>query len=184
MLHDLLAMDLSGFDLRAVPHTAAKAQQQVLSLRGTMAWLHHILQDGAIGGDSWGQSGLTISTDDAYGRYRDFSKERHEWQPDVKSIWSKKIHDVLHPTETRPTVAGDRVRTFVFAPLGACRQLFEQHVGAPTIVWEVDPSTATPAVVQAPDLQPGVPRALDQLARHDGPAGFEALLNAGQARGC
>ena len=49
MFYDLLAMDLSGFDVRAVPHTAAKAQQQAHSLRGTDAWLYHVLNEGAIG---------------------------------------------------------------------------------------------------------------------------------------
>ena len=48
MFYDLLATDLSNFDVRAVPHTAAKAQQQTLGLSGTEAWLHHILQEGAI----------------------------------------------------------------------------------------------------------------------------------------
>jgi hypothetical protein len=40
MLHDLLAMDLSQFDVRAVPMTMAKAQQQAHSFRGTLAWLY------------------------------------------------------------------------------------------------------------------------------------------------
>jgi hypothetical protein len=35
MFYDLLNMDLSTFNVRAVPHTAAKAQQQAHSLRGT-----------------------------------------------------------------------------------------------------------------------------------------------------
>ena len=49
MFHDLLNMDLSRFNVRAVPHTAAKAQQQAHSFRGMEAWVHHILQEGAIG---------------------------------------------------------------------------------------------------------------------------------------
>ena len=51
MFYDLLTMDLTGFDVRAVPHTAAKAQQQAHSLRGTDAWLYHVLQDGRIGSE-------------------------------------------------------------------------------------------------------------------------------------
>ena len=45
LFHDLLAVDLAGFNVRAVPHTAAKAHQQVLSLNGTAAWLHDVLQE-------------------------------------------------------------------------------------------------------------------------------------------
>ena len=51
MFYDLLTMDLSGFDVRAVPHTAAKAQQQAHSLIGTEAWLYHVLQEGGIGAE-------------------------------------------------------------------------------------------------------------------------------------
>jgi hypothetical protein len=188
MLYDLLAMDLSGFDVRAVPHTAAKAQQQVLSLRGTMAWLHHVLQEGAVGGDSWDKSGLTLGKDDAYRRYQEFSKERHEYQPAIKSVWSRNI-DVLDPHETRPSVAGMRVRSFVFAPLADCRSRFEKHVGAPTIVWEshednldheleIKPMNTGSAPKIRPALQPEAPTggaALGELARHDGPTGFEQL---------
>jgi Family of unknown function (DUF5906) len=65
MLHGLLAMDLSGFDVRAIPHTAAKAQQQAYSFRGPTAWLYDILQEGAIGQEKWNEAGLTISKDHA-----------------------------------------------------------------------------------------------------------------------
>ena len=49
MFHDLLQMDLSGFNVRSVPHTAAKAHQQAHSLRGVEAWVHHILRRGRSG---------------------------------------------------------------------------------------------------------------------------------------
>jgi len=78
MLHELLAMDLSEFDVRVIPHTAAKAQQQERSLRGTMAWLCHVLQDGAIGYERWDETGLTISKDCAYECYGEFSKQQHD----------------------------------------------------------------------------------------------------------
>ena len=60
MFHDLLNMDLSTFNVRAVPHTAAKAHQQAHSLRGIEAWVYHILQEGAIGNNSWRNDGLTV----------------------------------------------------------------------------------------------------------------------------
>jgi Family of unknown function (DUF5906) len=83
MLYDLLAMDLSGFDVRDVPRTAAKAQQQALSLPSIEAWLYQTLQEGAIEqraqpGNSlvrhdWQTTGLTVSKDIAYAAYEDFS---------------------------------------------------------------------------------------------------------------
>jgi hypothetical protein len=143
MLHDLLAMDLSGFDVRAIPYTAAKAQQQVLSLRGTMSWLYHVLQEGSMGAygtfsqPKW-DDGLTISKDVAYTEYQAFSKQRHEWQPEIKDLWSKKIRTVLGPCveDARQTIGGQRVRSFKFASLADCRRQFETYVGAQNIGWE------------------------------------------------
>jgi len=135
MLHDLLAMDLSGFNVRAIPQTAAKADQQSRSLRGTMAWLHHVLQEGGIGGDRWDQNGLTVSLDHGYLNYENFSKARHEWQPETKDQWAKKIHKVLNPGKTRRTIAGERVREFVFASLAECRRRFDAQVGS-SFEWE------------------------------------------------
>jgi hypothetical protein len=144
MLHDLLAMDLSGFNVRAVPHTAAKADQQVHTLRGTVLWLYHVLQEGAVGWPKWDVSGLTVSTDEAYKSYKEFSQERREWHPEIKDSWSKKIRAVLKGsvTDTRPK----GVRSFQFAPLADCRRRFEASVGAPDITWEAE---------SEPDEQPG-----------------------------
>ena len=81
MLFDLLATDLKGFDVRAIPNTAAKAQQQVHSLQGSMAWLHDVLQDGSISGERWQDSGLSIEKDRAYMCYVEFSKLQRDWRP-------------------------------------------------------------------------------------------------------
>ena len=54
MLYDLLHMDLSGFNVRSVPKSAAKTEQKLLSQRGTEAWLFEILQDGAFTKSSYG----------------------------------------------------------------------------------------------------------------------------------
>ena len=141
MLHDLLTMDLCGFDVRAVPHTAAKAQQQVLSLNGTRAWLHHILQEGRIGRE-WNADGLTTSTDDAYMRYEEFSKGQHDWRPEIKAVWSKTIRTMLGSCvgDTRQQTNFGRVRSFQFAALADCRRQFANHIGAPDLEW--DPTTS------------------------------------------
>ena len=54
MLYDLLQTDLSNFNVRAVPESAAKTEQKLLSLRGTEAWLFEVLQDGGITALSYG----------------------------------------------------------------------------------------------------------------------------------
>jgi hypothetical protein len=138
MFHYLLAMDLRGFDVRAVPHTAAKAQQQAHSLNGTEAWLYHVLQEGSIGYKNWERVGLTVSTDDAYGCYEDFSKRQHAWRPEMKSVWSKKMRTALGQcvADTKQKTGSERVRMFQLAPLSDCRRQFATHVGAPNIEWE------------------------------------------------
>jgi hypothetical protein len=138
MLYDLLDMDLSGFNVLAVPRSAAKTEQKLRSLRGTREWLYEILQEGAIGNDHWKQSGLTVGKANAYSHYQEFCKQRNERYLEGKDLWSRTINKVLGPlvNETRPTIAGNRVRSFSFAPLSECRQQFGLHIGDPDLVWE------------------------------------------------
>ena len=173
MLHDLLAMDLSGFDVRAVPHTAAKAQQQVLSLHGTEVVAPPRPTRGR-GSDAKGghANGLTVSKDDAYMRYEEFSKRQHDWRPEIKAVWSKKIRTMLGScvSDTRQTNGKGRVRSFQFAPLADCRRQFASHIGAPDMEWEPDnePETAPGAAVEPTAEDIGEPAELD--APHDAPS--------------
>jgi hypothetical protein len=140
MFYDLREMDLSTFNVRAVPHTAAKAHQQAHSLRGVEAWVYHILQEGAIGTNVWRNDGLAVSKEDAYKQYLDFSKEQRDWRPDVKSVWSKKMRELLgrcvQETRQKHHWQNIRVRALRFTPLGECRRQFELRAGAPTMEWE------------------------------------------------
>ena len=140
MFHDLLQMDLSGFNVRAVPHTAAKAQQQAHSLRGVEAWVHHILQEAAIGSNTWKNDGLAVEKDYAYQCYVDFTKQQRDWRPDVKSVWSKKMRELLggcvQETKQKHPWQNIRVRAFMFAPLDDCRRQFALRAGAPNMEWE------------------------------------------------
>jgi Family of unknown function (DUF5906) len=46
MLHDLLAMDLTGFEVRDIPETGALQRQKVHSLKPKAAWLYDLLMHG------------------------------------------------------------------------------------------------------------------------------------------
>jgi hypothetical protein len=137
MFYDLLQTDLCGFNVLAMPHTLAKAQQQVQSLTGTEAWLHHILQEGAVGYSSWQQNGLEVATAEAYKDFSEFSREQHEFKPDGKALWSRKIRATLGPCvdDTRLTIGGGRIRSFKFGPLIDCRRRFAKSIGAPELQW-------------------------------------------------
>jgi len=109
----------------------------LLGLRGTKAWLYHVLHEGSVGYDRWQETGLIIRTDQAYSSYEEFSKQRREWQPEIKAVWSKNIHAVLGPNveDTRPTIGTERVRSFQFTPLSDCRRQFATHLSAPDLEW-------------------------------------------------
>jgi hypothetical protein len=191
MFYDLLQMDLSTFDVRAVPHTAAKAHQQMHSFRGVEAWIHHILQEGAIGYSVWQNDGLAVSKDDAYRRYLDFSKEQRDWKPVVKSVWSRKLRDILGDCvdDTRQKIGlQERVRAFKFAPLDDCRRQFATRAGAPTMEWEptneeegradtarqINQDADTPAKLQTP---PDAPKLAPES---DAELGLASVGTAGQ----
>jgi hypothetical protein len=164
MFYDLLAMDLSGFDVRAVPHTAAKALQQIHSLHGTEAWLHHILQEGEIGSKRWENNGLAVSKDDAYNCYEDFSKRQRDYRPETRAIWAKKARAALGLCLGDTRSGRERVRSFQFKPLADCRRQFATHIGAPNIEWDpendatqncedADQATASIAPLDIPPLR-------------------------------
>ena len=142
MLYDLLHMELSGFNVRSVPKSAAKTEQKLLSLRGTEAWLFEILQGGAFTKSShglrydigqWGEYGVRISLDDAYEAYLLFSQDRREYHPRSKEWWSRDLRKVLKEcvSITRPRADNkDRQRMLVFRSLNECRVAYEEFVGA------------------------------------------------------
>jgi hypothetical protein len=175
MFHDLLQMDLSTFNVRAVPHTAAKAQQQAHSLRGTEAWLYNALHEGAIGDEHWQNDGLTITKDVAYNDYVEFSKRQRDWRPDDKSLWSKKIRKLLGDCVkgAKQKDAGERVRVFKFAPLADCRGKFEAHI--PNIEWEepndepeLVPRPNQPTLDEASPPEVSPPDGVDAESPHQG----------------
>jgi hypothetical protein len=170
MLHDLLAMNLKEFNVRQVPRTAAKAQQQALSLPSIEAWLYQVLQDGAIEQRThngllgakydWQPNGLVVGKDNAYAVYEGFSTRNRDYRPAGKSNWSKTLQAILGPHVTTTRITGDtgRTRSFQFGPLEDCRQRFAAHVGA-DFEWEPDYSLhsdrdESPAANPAAESQP------------------------------
>ena len=142
MLYDLLHMDLSSFNVRVVPKSAAKTEQKLLSQRGTEAWLFEVLQDGAFRKSSygsrrdiaqWSENGVGISLDDGYEAYLLFSQDQREYHPRSKEWWSRDLRKVLKEcvSFTRPRADNqDRQRMLVFRSLNECRAAYQEFVGA------------------------------------------------------
>jgi hypothetical protein len=187
MLHDLLAKDLSGFNVRQIPRTAAKAHQQALSLPSIEAWLYQVLQDGAIeqraqngllgAKQEWQVNGLMVGKDLAYAAYEGSSSRNREYKPAGKSNWSKRLHAILGPSLATTRITGDtgRTRSFQFGPLGDCRQRFAAQIGA-DFEWDPDYSVQTgtaqadepTAANPAAESQPGHTRTPDEAAPASG----------------
>lgn len=160
MFHDLLKMNLSGFDIRAVPRTTAKLEQQTRGLKGATAWLYSALQEGKIrcktGRDlitenEWETDGLIVDKDHAYDGYCEFSKQQREHHPQEKSQWCKELRLLLPGCVTgskRTTEAGRRP-CFLFSSLNECRQAFATKTGLTGLDWEefegIAPMNATPS---------------------------------------
>ncbi len=84
MLHDLLAYDLSGFNVRAVPTTAGLQHQQKLSLPTTESWWQDCLARGYVFRSRlglekhFGEWLEEISTELLFASYIEFAERRHE----------------------------------------------------------------------------------------------------------
>lgn len=84
MLHDLLAMDLTTFNVRAVPTTEGLQRQKKLSLPTTEAWWLDCLQRGYVYRSKLGLEEMfslwhpTISTELLFASYIEFAKSRNE----------------------------------------------------------------------------------------------------------
>jgi hypothetical protein len=147
MLYDLLHRDLSGFNVRAVPKTAALLDQKTQSFSGPLAWWHNILLDGHCPAEEadvakglevqqdW-TNPLMVSRDALYADYEDFSKRSKEYKPKDKSQLGTILRKFVPGLRSERTRDGeDRRRLYILPPLAECRAAFERHVGGP-IAWE------------------------------------------------
>ncbi len=87
MLHDLLAIDLTTFNVRSVPTTEGLQHQRKLSLGTTEAWWLDCLERGYVFKSKLGLDDLLsvwlpkVSTELLYASYQDYAKSRGERRP-------------------------------------------------------------------------------------------------------
>lgn len=162
-LEHLLSLDITGFDVFAVPKTAALAEQKLLSLRGTEKWLLDRLHQEAIGEAIWSDNGLSADKRRAYEDYVQWAKDNREYAPESAAQWAKTIHRALPGCvrERRPRSDGNllnRPRVLMFRPIAECRAAFERSLSV-SIDWgdtdvEVDVQAPLPADNSATTLAP------------------------------
>lgn len=142
MLYDLLALDISRFEVRRVPETAALADQKRHTLHargGTLAWLQDVLEAGEIklGGENgsaviWTSDGLMLSRTEVYESYLAWERRQGRSQRvDEREWFGRKLSQSLG-SEFRggdnvrlpARLDRDRARAYAFGPLEICRSAF------------------------------------------------------------
>jgi hypothetical protein len=137
MLHELLHVDLSGFNIREIPVTAAKIDQQERGLDSVNRWLFENLTDRRIGMHEWGSDGALLQKDEAHSIYCAFSKQNREYPPAGKDQWARQIYKALGSAVCDRRIRNGCTRDwyFQFAPLWQCRSAFNERTGL-NIAWE------------------------------------------------
>jgi hypothetical protein len=138
LLHTFLTYDLTGFNILAVPKTAALAEQKDRNLRGPYKWIREVLTTGQLGIVELSEDTRTaISKQEVSAAYaRDNKYEKYSPQSGAlaKAIRKTMGNAVI---EERPRVkdeAGKWTRgkwEFSFAPLPELRRAFERFYGQP-----------------------------------------------------
>jgi hypothetical protein len=157
MLLDLRSRDISKFEVRRVPHTAALAEQQVQTFHGrgdVAGWVYEILSSGQIReertGDvayQWEGGGFKISKAEARRYYDAWSKPRGR-RPIEPGRFGKEIRTALGGalSDTRPRKSATnggreeagRSEYYELASLEACRAAFRKAYAMPKLWSESD----------------------------------------------
>ena len=148
LLHKLLDLDLTGFDVRNVPQTNALASQKLKSLDPLETWWHDCLDEGSIGlcdcdgrvlgmyCDSivtcWPQFAATKGLYDAY---VDHSKSLGHRYPLSSSEFGKRLGGLAKVSRTKPTINGSRVSGYDIPSLSNARNDFCVFLGH-ELAWE------------------------------------------------
>lgn len=129
MVHDLLMMDLSGFDVRNPPKTGALAEQKIRSLKGIPHWWHDCLYRGDIhAGDKW--PGF-VSTDEVTEGSWEASGRKDHRKPGTNEAVD--IIRKMCPSAKKHRVRQGhlQLRGLTLPDLRQARQEFEKYIGSP-----------------------------------------------------
>lgn len=161
LMHFLLSVDLSKFNVRAVPKTTALVEQQMLNLSRELEWLMDKLHLGI-----WLTAQPKIRWEGPviksmlYADYVDYMRQRNH--PYVMSArvwhdWFKKQMPSAQSTQLSEHHASEetamRPRAFVFPPLSFCREEFSKARNWPGFQW--DEPLVVPGIHDQPTVVDG-----------------------------
>jgi len=138
LLHELLTMDLSSFNVRAVPYTEALLDQQLHNLPHELEWLLSKLHSGVwIPNSSAGWCG-PIEKEQLYRNYLLYCTELNIRHPMGYRIWHdwfvRAVGDVR--SKQLSPIMGQRPMAFVIPPLDTCREKFVQDRAWQNYRWD------------------------------------------------
>ncbi|MGD9841748.1 MAG: DUF5906 domain-containing protein [Steroidobacteraceae bacterium] len=145
LLHELMTMDIAGFDPRVLPASpklqAAALEQKMQNWDNLECWWHLVLNTGSILRSHnidapW--PGLTAKLA-IYAAYKTYCQDQNDRYAKKDNIFWKRLRimcpaiDISRPAEVS---GGPRPRAAQLPSLAACRQAFELYVGG-EIEWDV-----------------------------------------------
>lgn len=145
LLHYLMYLDLSGFNVRKAPLTEGLLDQKQRSLSSVGQWWLHVLMDGFPEFTLFDDEGLTdadggvVSRDALFQDYRDFAtKTGHGKYLSTPNLFGVELRKMLPALEDyRPRVGGRRVWCHRVPPLRDCRSAFDNFMRQP-LPWPAD----------------------------------------------
>lgn len=151
LLHFLKNLDISRFQVRAVPDTQALGEQKLQGLKNVERWWHEVLQEGFIEGTQrnqteveftnsfWLRNRIQIEKTELRDNYARWMRTRRYDGEEVGEVeFTKRLTDLMPSlATTRPNSKGTRVRMFSIVPLQDARTEFETAIGS-VVDWPED----------------------------------------------
>ena len=139
MVHDLLAMDLSEYEVRAKPDTKELLAQKLKSLGAIPRWWHEALSCGELfAGSDWPEF---ISTEDIIAGVVDMTGGKMYRKPAAIDVVQEFAKLCTSATKgQRKDGLSSRKRGLCLPPLEQARAEFDQYIGG-AVKWDVPPST-------------------------------------------
>jgi hypothetical protein len=145
MLHELLNMDLSSFDVRKPPKTEALTDQKVHSLDDVGRWMHDILTAGAPltafedANADWTEA-VDVDKDALHGLYVLSANQGGSRRVKSKSEFGKRLKKILpglvnHRPRAGAGAGSLRSNMYTIPRLADCRADFEKFIGS-MIAWD------------------------------------------------
>ncbi|WP_158885163.1 bifunctional DNA primase/polymerase [Rhodanobacter sp. L36] len=140
MLHDLLAHDITDFNVWHVPNTGAATEQKTASLRGPERWLYEALAAENIAGNHWGEDPVTVSKAAAYSDYQTKARSLGDFKADHSVSFWKSLTRILAAggilaKDIRARIGGERELQRILPGLPQARLAFEAHMSMDASAW-------------------------------------------------